>query len=141
MIVSSGSVPYDDEIEPFALGVTLSGKLTGTALPNLPGAPIAFVTDKPSVISDAQAIAEFCEKTGCFSSDAINSIREFYSREEKGRSIISWPIKDAKGARIAVINIYRNKKDIALDEKRANRLVGILQPFTLMIRDLLADMN
>ncbi len=136
---ASGQIPHDDEVKPFALGVTFTKIRGGDALPNLPGAPEAFVTQKPSVILTTEAIAEHCRNIGCFSPSVITAIHDYYSADTKGRSIISWPVKDARGGKIAVINIYRDKKDISLDETRAKRLVGILEPFTLMFRDILAD--
>jgi hypothetical protein len=134
-------IPNDTEIKPFALGVTFPQHGVEKNLPNLLGAPEAFATEAPSVISDTQTMVKDCIATGCFSVPEIESIGKYYNRDMKGRSIISWPIKDAIGTPIAVINIYRDKKDISLDEKRAKRLVGILAPFTLMFRDILADIK
>lgn len=136
----SGLIPHDDEIQPFALGVKLNtdAKSLGD---NLPGAPEAFVTDKPTIILDTTKIVNLCKETGCFKESALRSIEKYYEQDEKGRSIICWPIKNEKGDRIAVINIYRDKKDISVDLNRANRLIGILQPFTLMFREILTDAN
>ncbi|TXI37220.1 MAG: hypothetical protein E6Q59_08190 [Nitrosomonas sp.] len=135
----SGFIPYDDEVKPFALGVKLITTTGGLSSGTLPGAPEAFVTDRPTIIQDSKTIADLCKRTGCFQEVELASIEKYYDQDEKGRSIICWPIKDERGNGIAVINIYRDKKDISVDLNRANRLVGILQPFTLMFRDILAD--
>ncbi len=104
-------IPHDDEIKPFALGVKFPtpGKDT---LQNLPGAPEAFVTDRPTIIPDNTAIADLCKRAGFVENSELDSIEKYYEADAKGRSIICWPIKDAEGNRIAVINIYRDKKDI-----------------------------
>lgn len=130
----------DPDIKPFSLPVTWpENAKKGKTVQNLPGAPAALVSEEPHWIGDTNEVADQCSQMAGFDKKTISEIKDYYANDEKGRSIISWPIINVEGHPIGAINIYRNKTRIGKNHENALLFVGIMLPFTLLIRDLLAD--
>jgi hypothetical protein len=101
----------------------------------LPGAPMTFLTDQPSIHQDLEQFVADCEEFGDFRPSAIASMRTYFNGEASSvRSFASYKIGD-----LAVLNIDCSQRFLLGDEEEfIASFTALLLPTQLVLADLVS---
>ena len=108
----------------------------------LPGAPLAFASEKLIGVNDTNALAEWCRENGDFTESLAGEI-ERYFQNRPYRSFVSIPIQpyDRSIRPLGVINIQRDEAGDLLEKLPAKHFLPLLDPLMLVLIDLLELLN
>lgn len=127
-------IPERDDLNPLCLGHRIGEAGEGF---NLPGAPETLETGHYCHVTDSHQIADTLTQYG---QRERESVRDYYRRDKRGRSILSMPVMGydpstgaSKPSVIAVVSVYRNAPGIMKDDQRAYMFYHQMAPFLSLL--------
>lgn len=106
---------------------------------NLPGAPQAFAAAQALYIENCKSIIHSkIDKVKHISDYMRKQLREYYGEGNFAQSIISFPLLDNFDNQYGVINVYRNKSDLA--KRNSHDFMALMRPVVETISESVLEL-
>lgn len=131
--------PFEDDLEPLCLGFVMPD--SSLANINLLGAPEALYTGGLAYVGESAGMASEIREAGReYGSDALDRVNRYYTKDSKGKSIISIPVTGPNFLQpteapitLAVLSIYRDECEIMGSSERAEMFYNEVTPFVHLL--------
>ena len=136
----------DPALEPFALPIprepitVMETREKKERWRILPGAPMAFETNKPSFFHNANHLLEWCDASGDFTEYVKEQLRQYFLIQMKN-SIFAFVSLPLPVDNIGVINIHSNRPGLFLSDQHLAHFSNAVFPFLFDICELVKRLS
>jgi hypothetical protein len=122
-------------VRPIALPVPKVRRTAEQRWRTLPGAPMAFCTERACCYQDTSTMAEWCDSEGDFVRTVKSALREYFRPENTPdvRSLVSLPITALGVPCRGVVNIHRNAPNILRRTESHKLFFNLMVPFCTLL--------